>query len=218
MDINITLPAGRFAGEDAAARQRAELRERLMHRETVKVAPGGKAMGTTDEVTVEVAGGKLAAQWYETDPTRLTMEKMAMANSFPQFELNTLDDGRLCWTGMLEPGVYESKFNKKMQYYVMAVYDNNHPHRKMGSSVKVYPVLPDIDELIEIAGFQPSHLLIDEVQNRYLCTNEADDQKIGHTTSSAASVLGWAVKWLTAFELVLTGDMPAAEFNRHGGI
>ncbi len=270
MNQSLNIPAGKFAGEDAAAKKRRELRERLGKGETVKIAKGGGAMANGNEATVEVGkgklagedaaarfakqqravlakklregktvelsskgdamgkdpnaakiftpAGKLAAQWYEANPTLLTMEKIAMERNFPQFTLDKLDDGRLCWVGVLEPGIYESKFGEKRQYHVMAVYDNNHPNQKMGSSVKVYPLMPDVDELIESCGFRPFHLLRDEVGNLYLCTNEAGDQKVGVTTTTAASVLGWASKWLIAFELVLTGDLPLADFNRHGGI
>jgi len=217
-EATISVAKGKLAGEDAAAKKRRELRERLSKGETVKIAKGGGAMGNGEEATVEVGKGKLAAQWYDIDPTLLTMEKIAMARNFPQFTLDKLDDGRLCWVGVLEPGIYESKFGEKRQYHVMAVYDNNHPNQKMGSSVKVYPLMPDVDELIESCGFRPFHLLRDEVGNLYLCTNEAGDQKVGVTTTTAASVLGWASKWLIAFELVLTGDLPLADFNRHGGI
>lgn len=218
METVITIPAGIMACEDAAARKRRELRERLSKGETVKISKGGGAMNDNGEATVEVGKGKLAGQWYDENPTLLTMEQLAMQRNFPQFTLDKLDDGRLCWVGVLEPGIYESKFGEKRRYHVMAVYDNNHPNQKMGSSVRVYPLMPDVDELIDMAGFRPFHLLQDEVGNLYLCTNEAGDQKVGQTTTSAASVLGWASKWLIAFELVLTGDMPLADFNRHGGI
>lgn len=218
MTDTLHIPAGRFAGEDAAAKKRRELQERLRHGKPVRVGQNGNAMSKDDEATIQVAQGKLAAQWYNQNPTLLTMEKIAMQRTFPQFKLDQLEDGRLCWVGMLEPGIYESKYGEKRQYHVMAVYDNNHPNQKMGSSVKVYPVLPDVDELIASCGFNPSHLLRDDVGNLYLCTNDADDQKVGVTTTTAASVLGWASKWFIAFELVLTGDLPLAEFNRHGGI
>lgn len=217
-EATVEVGKGKLAGEDAAAKKREEIRERLQKGETVKIAPGGKAVGNSSEATVEVGKGKLAGQWYDTNPNLLTMEKVAMSRNFPQFKMDKLDDGRLCWIGVLEPGIYESKFGRKMEYHVMAVYDNNHPEQKMGSSVKVYPMFPDVDELIELAGFRPFHLLRDQVDNLYLCTNEAGDQKIGQTTTTAATVLGWAVKWLTAFELVLTGDLPLEDFNRHGGI
>ncbi|MDE6278278.1 MAG: hypothetical protein K2M06_09265 [Muribaculaceae bacterium] len=218
MEETFNIPAGSFAGEDAAAKKRKELRDLLRKGETVKIAKSGNAMNQNGDATISVAKGKLAAQWYDANPTLLTMEKIAMERSFPQFSLDKLDDGRLCWIGVLEPGIYESKFGEKRQYHVMAVYDNNHPNQQMGSSVRVYPLMPDVDELIEMAGFRPFHLLQDTVGNMYLCTNEAGDQKVGVTTTTAASVLGWASKWLIGYELVLTGDLPLADFNRHGGI
>ncbi len=217
-EATIEVGKGKLAGEDAAAKKRRELRDRLRNGETIKIRRDTNAMAEGREATIEVGKGKLAAQWYDANPTLLTMEKIAMERNFPQFTLDKLDDGRLCWVGILEPGVYESKFGQKRQYHVMAVYDNNHPNQKMGSSVRVYPLMPDVDELIESCGFRPFHLLTDDVGNLYLCTNEAGDQKVGVTTTTAATVLGWASKWLIAFELVLTGDLPLADFNRHGGI
>lgn len=216
-DVTLNTPKGIFAGEDAAAKKRRELRERLLKGETVWAGKGGSAM-SNGESTIEIGKGKLAGQWYDNNPTLLAMEKIAMERNFPQFKLDKLDDGRLCWIGVIEPGIYESKFGVKRQYYLMAVYDNNHPHQQMGSSVRVYPLMPDVNELIEMAGFRPYHLLQDSVGNFYLCTNEAGDQKVGSTTTTAASVLGWATKWLIAFELVLTGDLPLDKFNAHGGI
>lgn len=216
-DVTLNTPKGIFAGEDAAAKKRRELRERLLKGETVWAGKGGSAM-SNGESTIEIGKGKLAGQWYDNNPTLLAMEKIAMERNFPQFKLDKLDDGRLCWIGVIDPGIYESKFGVKRQYYLMAVYDNNHPHQQMGSSVRVYPLMPDVNELIEMAGFRPYHLLQDSVGNFYLCTNEAGDQKVGSTTTTAASVLGWATKWLIAFELVLTGDLPLDKFNAHGGI
>ena len=215
-EVTLNTPKGIFAGEDAAARKRRELRERLVGGKTVPLGKGGTAMN--GENAIEVAKGKLAGQWYDNNPTLLAMEKIAMERNFPQFKLDKLDDGRLCWIGVIDPGIYESKFGEKRQYHLMAVYDNNHPHQQMGSSVRVYPLMPDVDELIQMAGFRPYHLLQDSVGNLYLCTNEAGDQKTGTTTTTAASVLGWATKWLIAFELVLTGDLPLDKFNAHGGI
>ena len=221
-DANFSIPETILATEDAAARMKAKQREilknKLLDGETVKANAKGNALTNNGDANFAIPKTILASQWYEKNPTLLAMEKIAMQRSFPQFILEKLDDGRLCWSGVLEPGVYESKFGKKMQYHLMAVYDNNHPNQKMGSSVKVYPVMPDVDELIQICGFIPLHLLRDEVGNAYLCTNEAGYQKIGVTTTTAASVMGWAIKWLIAYELVLTGDLPQEVFNTHGGI
>ena len=148
----------------------------------------------------------------------LEMEKVAMAKAFPSFTLDKLDDGRLYWIGELTPGIYETKFKERLTYTVMAVYNNNHPQQVMGSSVRIYPVLPDVDDLINKCGFKPFHLLRDSNDNLYLCTNEANNVATGSTVTSAASVLGWAVKWLMSYELVLTGDLSVETFNRHGGI
>ena len=88
--------------------------------------------------------------------------------------------------------------------------------------VFVYPLLPDAEELMEElyqkTGQYPSHILRDSNNQRYLCTAESSDIRVGNTVTTAASVIGWAVKWLMAFELVLTGDLPVEKFNQHHGI
>jgi hypothetical protein len=145
-----------------------------------------------------------------------------MGRAFSNFELGKLDDGRLYWMGTVSPGIYETKFGEKRIYNLMAVYQQNHPEQRMGSSVFVYPLLPDAEELMEEmykeTGKYPSHILRDSNNQRYLCTAEQSDVKAGNTVTTAASVIGWAVKWLMAFELVLTGTMTADEFNKHHGI
>lgn len=222
MDNKIFIPKGRLAEDDAVLKkaQREALKKRLVEGKTIKLKQNGSV---TDEKgadsSIIAPPGKLAAsQWYEREPELLEMEKVAMNKAFPGFTLDRLDDGRLYWIGDLTPGVYETKFGQRLTYTVMAVYNNNHPQQVMGSSVRVYPVSPTIDELINLCGFRPFHLLRDSVDNLYLCTNEADNVQTGTTVTSAASVLGWAVKWFLAYELVLTGDLPKETFNRHGGI
>ena len=211
MNQSLNIPAGKFAGEDAAAKKARELREQKR-----KALLEGKKLVLGNDQTAPA--GKLAAQWYETNPQLLLNEKISMSRFYHNFTLEKLEDGRLCWSGTLNVGIAESKNGIAREYHVIAVYDNNHPIQQMGSSVKVYPVFPDVDELIEECKFIPHHLLRDHVNNLYLCTNEAGDQKIGQTTTTAASVLGWAQKWLMAYEFVLIGELSIAEFNRPGGI
>lgn len=220
----INVPAGRLAGFDPVAERaaaerekRQRIKEAMEKGEPMPLAQGGKA-AQPGEASFTTPPGKLAAPWYEQRPDLLEMEKMVMARNFPQFQLDKLSDGRLCWLGTIEPGIYESKFGEKREYYLMAVYDNNHPNQQMGSSVRVYPLDPNVDELIKTAGFQPHHLLVDANGNLYLCTNEAGDQHVGKTVTTAAGVLSWAAKWLIAYELVLTGDLPLTKFQEHGGV
>ena len=220
MNNTLFIPKGKLAEDDAVLKAKREaLKKKLLEGGKITLKSNGSV---TDEKgkdsTISIPKGKLASQWYEKDPELLEMEKIAMAKAFPNFKLDKLDDGRLYWYGELVPGIYETKFNERLTYSVMAVYNNNHPQQVMGSSVRIYPVLPDVNDLINKCGFRPYHLLRDSANNLYLCTNEAGNVSTGSTVTSAASVLGWAVKWLMAYELVLTGDLPVETFNRHGGI
>ncbi len=217
----IFIPRGQMADDAALAAKRAELKRKLLEGGKITLKKDGGATGGSGEASsISIPTGKLAAQWYENDPELLEMEKVAMAKAFNGFELGKLDDGRLYWIGEVTPGIYETKFGvrNRKTYTLMAVYQNNHPEQRMGSSVHVYPLEPDVKDLIEFCGFRPSHLLTDSAGENYLCTAEADNVKAGSTVTTAASVLAWAVKWLTAYELVLTGDLSKDDFNKHHGI
>ncbi len=220
-DSTMTIPPVKLAADDAVLKAKREaLKQKLLNGGKITLKQDG---GVTDgsgakDSTMTIPPVKLAAQWYESNPMLLEAEKAAMAKCFPHFTLDKLDDGRLYWIGTLTPGIYETKFGQRMTYTVMAVYNNNHPQQIMGSSVRIYPVLPDVDDLIEKAGFRPYHLLRDSSDNLYLCTNEAGYVSTGNTVTTAASVLAWACKWLMSYELVLTGDLSKDKFNEHGGI
>lgn len=216
------IPETKLAAEDAMAKKRRELREKLIastktQLNELKFDGKGNVMGDGKNTTGVIPDTKLAAlqQWYEVKPELLQAEKAAMHKLFPDFTLGKLDDGRLYWSGSLNIGVLGDN-----EWHVMAVYDNNHPVQKMGSSVKVYLVEPDINELIADLGWRPHHLLVDSNNNIYLCTTEAEYVKadVNKSFHSAASVMGWAIKWLLAFELVLTGDLSVEDFNTPGKI
>ena len=220
---SISIPRGKLANDADLAAKRAELKRKLLEGGKITLKKDGNATGASGETSsISIPRGKLASQWYERDRELLEAEKMAMARAFSNFTLDKLDDGRLYWLGSVTPGVYETKFGERRTYNLMAVYQQNHPEQKMGSSVFVYPVLPDAEELMEElhrkTGSYPSHMLSDSNGQRYLCTAESSDVKTGNTVTTAASVIGWAVKWLMAFELVLTGDLPVEKFNQHHGI
>ena len=223
-DSSISIPKGKLAdnvNDAALAAKRAELKRKLLEGGKITLKKDGGATGGAGEnSSISIPKGKLASQWYENDPELLEMEKIAMDRAFDGFELGKLDDGRLYWLGDVTPGVYETKFgvSNRKTYTLMAVYEQNHPQQRMGSSVHIYPVLPDVQDLIDFCGFRPSHLLTDSNNQYYLCTAEAGDTKAGSTITTAASVLAWAVKWLTCYELVLTGDLTKEQFNQHHGL
>ncbi len=217
-ESTITIPAGKLADDNTLKRERERikneiLKKKLLNKETVYVNNrGGVSDKQDDQTTMKIPKGVLAvSQWYEKDPGLLMAEKAAMNRAFPHFTLDKLDDGRLAWVGSLNIGILGDN-----EWHIMAVYNNNHPEQVMGSSVRVYLIQPDIDELIEDLGWRPLHLLMDSNNQLYLCTAEAGNIKTGKETTSAASVIAWAVKWLMSFELVLTGDLSQEQFNTHG--
>ena len=215
-DSSISIPKGKLADDAALAAKRAELKRKLLEGGKITLKPnGGVTGGDGADSSISIPKGKLASQWYENDPDLLEMEIAAMAKAFNGFQLGKADDGRLYWLGEVTPGIYETKFGVRRTYTLMAVYQNNHPHQQMGSSVFIYPVLPDIDEMIREIGYRPHHLLVDSGGQVYLCTAEAQNIQVGSTITTAASVLAWAVKWLSCYELVLTGNMTREEFD-HG--
>jgi hypothetical protein len=214
-DKGIFIPAGKLADDEALKKKREELKKKLLEGKKIPISPTGSVTtGTDTGKGISIPAGKLAInQWYEKDPGLLAAEKAAMAHAFPYFQLDKLDDGRLAWTGELNVGVMgDTSWN------ILAVYNNNHPQQVMGSSVRIYLIDPDINEIIEGLGWTPTHLLRDSSNQVYLCTAEAGNIKTGKEVTSAASVIAWAVKWLMAFELVWTGDLPKEKFNEHGGI
>ena len=142
-----------------------------------------------------------------------------MAKSWPNFTMDYLDDGRLSWVGTLSPN-----YKEKMDWYIQAVYNNNHPQKIMGSSVKIYLIEPEVESLMQRVG-RLSHLIRDHNDELYLCTTEAQYVKDGQISdnnqrqiTSAASVIAMAAKWLLGMEMVLAGDLSMAEFNKEHGI
>ena len=205
------------SAEEIRARKRAELRRKLESGGDVTLKPGGEVASPDDKnASIKIPSGKLAnlLQWYERDPMLLEAEKAAMNRDFPQFSLIKLSDGRLAWTGKVSLNVMGNN-----SWHLMAVYQPNHPEQRMGSSVYVYLVEPSIEDLIEQLGWRPHHLLRDSNNRNYLCTTEAEYVKASKTQSTSANtVLRWAIKWLLCFELVLTGDMTTEEFDKPHGI
>ena len=213
----INIPAACLASDDNVLQmQRQKLKEALVSGKKVVIsAVDGNVLNDPSTRGMMIPAGKLAYQWYESDPMLLEAEKSAMSKYYPNFKLDKLDDGRLYWLGELSPGIFKSKYGIPKKYMVMAVYNNNHPHQQMGSSGRVYLVNPDMNDIIRERGYTPAHVLHDSSNNEYLCTNRADNVRTGEVSTTAASVLAWAVKWLSCYELTLTGEMSISEFNSH---
>jgi hypothetical protein len=207
--VFVFVPKGKLAADDdAAARKRKELAERLRQGKPVNVTQSGEVVTSDDQKTREsttltAPEGKLAAgfYWYERDRQLYQDELAAMNKFFPHFSLDKCDDGRLCWIGALNPRGKDGGV-----WTVMAVYDNNHPHHNTyGGSVKIYSIKPDLNELLRETERLP-HILRDEKGHLYMCTARMEDVNIGKDVTSAARSLGYATKWIWIVEGWLHGE------------
>ena len=224
----LRIISGRFASPsqdpEAAAKQRQnkreELRKMLLRGDKVKINQQGEMQSSPDEEektekrddTITIPPGKLASfYWYERDPRLLDAEKKAMQRFFPQFHIETLDDGRLAWTGRLESQANEGDF-----WYLQVIYDHNHPHNNtFGGSIKVYYIDPDLEEIRDQLGQPIPHTLIDSSGYLYICTVDKRHFQDTSVVTSAASALAHAIKWIAAFELWRSGDLSEQEFAGH---
>ena len=135
-----------------------------------------------------------------------------MSRYFPSFRLQKGPDGRLSWNGQLTPGMLQGW---RRTYTLRAIYDHNHPHNdSYGGSIKLYCVDPDLSEIS--GGEAIPHTLRDSQGKLYLCTSRSHDFTVTEDyTLSAASAIGWAAKWIAAFELWLDGRITMVEFAGH---
>lgn len=210
----INIQEGKLAVDPSKLKK---LADDLKNGNEIEVGSSGDVTGS-EKPTINIQEGKLAAQWYEYDRQLLKDEKEAMRNVFPQFKLGTYEDrhsrynGCLYWQGWLKPGILDIKWD------LMALYSPNHPEAQMGGSVHVYLIDPTIEKVRDALGYYPHHLINDGEGGKYLCTTRAEDMSNGRYVTSAVQTLTWAVKWLTAFELVMTGNLSEQLFNQSVGI
>jgi hypothetical protein len=157
--------------------------------------------------------GKLRSYyWYESKPELYQSERKAMQKFFPSFKMEKLSDGRLSWIGVVKP----SNIRENAAWHLQIVYDNNHPNNSSyGGSVKIYSIEPDLVELQNKLNEPIPHLLRDAKGHVYLCTSRQEDFQVGNVTTSAASALGWAVKWISVFELWIAGEVTTSDFKGH---
>lgn len=151
--------------------------------------------------------------WYENDPELFKAEVAAMKKYFPTFKLMKLKDGRLYWRGSVNPV-------GDMNWDLMVIYDNNHPYtdnvNQYGGSIDVFPITPKLYDMQKALGDVaiPHVYWKNNYKDGYICTVRANEFKAGPTqSSSAASCLSWACKWIAVFELWINGDIPFEEFD-----
>lgn len=212
----IEISPGKLGANDAASKIRQELAKKMREGRPIEIGGPDGDLPNQGGNPLTVQPGKLAVQqWYDREAWRLQGEKEAMARFFPRFRLYKMDDGRLYWHGKIHLGLLPNGWD----WEIAAIYNNDHPAPKMGGSVHVVLITPDINTVINALGWRPHHLLSDPVDGTYLCTTRAEDMSYGTTfETTAVQTLTWAMKWLSALELVLSGEMSRETFNKPDGI
>ena len=157
--------------------------------------------------------------WYQSDPGLYEAEVAAMQKFFPSFQINQLQDGsgRLYWRGKVQP-----TGEGGMVWDLMLIYKNTHPHAEegeYGGSVQILPVKP---RLVDIASQLPiipekglglglPHIYRSNFgrnEEYFICTADPKYFKAGQNHStSAASSLSWACKWIVLVEMWLNGEI-----------
>lgn len=157
--------------------------------------------------------------WYQNDPELYKAEVQAMKKFFPSFTIHQLQDGsgRLYWRGKVQP-----LGNSGMVWDLMLIYKNDHPHAtegEYGGSIQILPVSPrlkDIASQLPIdstkgLGLGLPHIYRDNFGRKeeyFICTADPKYFKAGQSRStSAASALSWACKWIVLCEMWLNGEI-----------
>ena len=155
--------------------------------------------------------------WHQDDPDLLDAEKMAMAKFFPSFKLHKLDDGsgRLYWRGKVQP-----TGKGGMVWDLMLIYKNDHPQSEgFGGSIQILPVKPRLKDIAtqlptdntKGLGLGLPHIYRENFgrnEEYFICTADPKYFKASQTRStSAASSLSWACKWIILCEMWLNGEI-----------
>ena len=159
----------------------------------------------------------MAFYWYQQDPDLLDAEQMAMEKFFPTFKLYKMDDGsgRLYWRGKVQP-----TGKGGLVWDLMLIYANDHPKaQNFGGSIQILPVKPrlkDIAATLPINNDKGLGLGLPHIyrgnfgrgEEYFICTADPKYFKASQTQStSAASSLSWACKWIILCEMWLNGEI-----------
>jgi len=172
----------------------------------------------------------MAFYWYQSDPGLYQAEVQAMNKFFPSFTIHQLQDGsgRLYWRGKVQP-----TGKGGMVWDLMLIYKNDHPHAgegEYGGSVQILPVSPRLKDIANqmMPLLKQTYGSYDNVAKRgfglglphiyrnnfgrneeyFICTADPKYFKAGQSRStSAASALSWACKWIILCEMWLNGEI-----------
>ena len=138
------------------------------------------------------------SHWYELNPSRLEMEKLAMSTLFPDFELSTDAGGQLRYSGTL----MSEQFNRKQGYSVNVDFYNGGTENFGNPGIIITPVSPDFKELFPDSKYDElQQLLLNQVAIDMKCVCY-EDPAIYETPTiiTAASLLKRTIEWFLQYE------------------
>lgn len=173
----------------------------------------------------------MAYYWYQSDPQLYRMEVAAMQKFFPSFTIHQLQDGsgRLYWRGKVQPAGPGG-----MVWDIMLIYKNSHPkvlsNYEYGGTVQILPLSPRLKDIGQKMmpileqtygsydncvkrgfGLGLPHIYRDNFgrqEEYFICTADPKYFKGDKTQStSAASALSWACKWIILCEMWMNGEI-----------
>ena len=159
----------------------------------------------------------MAYYWYHNDPDLYQAEVAAMQKFFPSFTIHQLEDGsgRLYWRGKVRPNGKSG-----MVWDLMLIYRNDHPRSEgYGGSIQILPVKPRLKDIAMQLPITPDKGLglglpqiyrsnFGRNEEYFICTADPKYFKAGQSRStSAASALSWACKWIILCEMWLNGEI-----------
>jgi len=173
----------------------------------------------------------MAYYWYQSDPQLYQMEVAAMKKFFPSFTIHQLQDGsgRLYWRGKVQPTGAGG-----MVWDIMLIYKNTHPkvlnNNEYGGTVQILPLSPRLTDIGQKMmpilqstygsyencvkrgfGLGLPHIYRDNFgrqEEYFICTADPKYFKGGiQQSTSAASALSWACKWIILCEMWMNGEI-----------
>lgn len=139
-------------------------------------------------------------RWYEQNPSRLNMEKMALGTIFPEFEFSMINNGGIRYSGTLK----SEKFKRLEGYCVNVDFYDGGLDNCGNPGIVISPTSPDFNDL-----FPTSFAYSEELQRKLLNQVAIDMKCVGYedpateqtpTLITAASLLKKLIDWFCRYE------------------
>lgn len=168
--------------------------------------------------------------WYENDPSLYKAEVLSMRKFFPTFTIHQLEDGsgRLYWRGTVQP-----TGKNGIEWDLILIYRNDHPSASIGDfggSIQILPLKPRLKDIADniLPYLVEKYGSYDKVcdhnlglglphiyrgnfgrnEEYFICTADPKCFKQDRERStSAASALAWACKWIVLCEMWINGEI-----------